>query len=195
MEIPKKETTDAFLEADPNTYSRILNQEHDLNESERGIKTFQLKTGEILYELQKSPHMQQFTSRILKAGFPVADVVEVDGSYFSYAPKELKQAQELKTEDQIKGDLKMIAFLTNDVDHHYAQKNKYFWRASYQKNVSIEHPIDKNEKMMHAAYYDFDLASGFFLDSTKAPKEYAEFLEKASPETKRYLFKKITTPS
>jgi len=87
----RKAVEKSHHEADPTTFSRVLNPKERLLEAEPNIKGRRVLgnlKGERFHLIPafKFPHRQQFFSRLLKPFFPVADVVERNGEWYSYQP-------------------------------------------------------------------------------------------------------------
>ena len=194
MEDSFKEKQSTHLKADQNAFSRVISsKEADQIRSakvrevpylERGILALELETGEIFYKITAYPKTQQFISRLLKSGFPVADIVEIEESHYSYSPQSLKNAQENQTAAQVQADIEMISFLTNDFDREYSGEDSHGNTIIHNLRINRE----KSEEMLYSAYYDFDRAFHFF--ARKHSTKYENYIQKESKEIREYVLAK-----
>ena len=148
--IPNPQESDRV---DPTTSSRVVLPSETLQDGGPNRKNNSTKmdeTGARLHEVNQVPAMQQFVSRVLKPFFNVADIVEIEGKYYSHEPH-LENITIQADEIEVEADIKLIDYLFNDSDREMRDPKVY-----EQHNL-----IRENDKHI---FFDFQFGKFFWLD-------------------------------
>lgn len=125
---------------------------------------------ERFHKIEAGVQTQQFASRLLKPFFTTADVIQIDGTWFSHEPV-LGSIQTTTSEEEASADIQLIAAIVGDSDRRLGHN------MTYRQNKAV--------------FYDFGFVQYFFDDMPEFFKRMRAQIE-TSERTRTYVADKTS---